>query len=112
MLLKHPVFNSLHLLLIPGLSLKRWLGLGILGLAAVGFGIVFALEISLGPGFHSVVGVISLRDASPTLRGGVFIAVGVSTAGAAVFGLVSSMAVVWLRRRSGHFLDSLYVERS
>lgn len=111
MLLKHPVFSSLHLLLVPGLSLKRWLCLGILGLAAVGVGVGFALEISLGPGFNSVVGVLSLRDASPIIRGGVFIAAGVSAAGVATFGLVSSLAVVWLRRRNGRFLDSLYVER-
>ena len=108
---KHPVASSLLLLLIPGLSLKRWLAMGAVGLAALAVGVVFALELSLGPGFHSFIGVLSLRDASPTIRGGVFIAVGVVVAGVAIFGLFSSMARVWLRRRHWRFLDSLYLER-
>ena len=109
--LKHPLAGSLLLLLIPGLSLKRWLAIGAVGLAAVSVGIVFALELSLGPGFHSFIGLLSLRDASPTIRGGVFIAVGVSVVAVGVFGLVSSLAGVWLRRRHWRFLDSLYLDR-
>jgi uncharacterized cofD-like protein len=109
--LRHPAVGSLLLLLIPGLSLKRWLALGAIGIAAVAIGIVFALKLSLGPGFHSFVGVLSLRDAPPTVRGGVFIAIGVVAAGAATAGLVASLAEVWLRKRHGRFLDSLYVER-
>ena len=110
-LLRQPIVNSLLLLLIPGLSLKRWLALGAFGVTAVAIGTVFALELSLGPGFHSIVGLVSLRDAPPTLRGGVFIAIGVVIAGAAGTGLVASLAAVWLRRRGSRFLDSLYVER-
>jgi uncharacterized cofD-like protein len=109
-LLRHPAANALLVLLTPGLSLKRWLALGLIGLAAISFGIVFALELSLAPRLHSALGVLSLRDASPALRGGIFIGVGVVAAGAAVSGLVNSLATVWLRRR-GFFLDSLYVER-
>lgn len=110
-LLKQPVVSSLLWLLIPGLSLKRWLAMGALGFTAVAIGIVFALELSLGPGFHSFIGVLSLRDAPPTIRGGVFIAVGVAVAGAATFSLAGSLAPVWLRRRNRRFLDSLYVEK-
>jgi uncharacterized cofD-like protein len=109
-LLRHPAASSALMLLMPGLSLKRWLALGLIGLAAISFGIVFALELSLAPRLHSALGVLSLRDASPALRGGIFIGVGVVAAGAAVSGLVNSLATVWLRRR-GFFLDSLYVER-
>ena len=110
-LLSHPLVSSLLLLLIPGLSLKRWLALGAIGFAAIAIGIVFALNLSLGPGFHSIVGVLSLRDAPPTVRGGVFIAIGVVAAGAATIGLVASLAAVWLRKSPWKFLDSLYVER-
>ena len=109
--LNHPLASSLLLLLIPGLSLKRWLAMGAVGLAAVAIGVVFALELSLGPGFQSFVGALSLRDASPTIRGGVFIAIGVAVAGVGTFGLFSSLARVWLRRRHWRFLDSLYLER-
>ena len=110
-LLRHPLVSSLLLLLIPGLSLKRWLVLGAIGLAAVAIGIVFALKLSLGPGFHTFVGVLSLRDAPPAVRGGVFIAIGVAATGIAAFGLAASLAAVWLRKRQWRFLDSLYVER-
>ena len=109
--LRQPLVSSLLLLLIPGLSLKRWLALGAIGLAAVAIGIVFALKLSLGPGFNTFIGVLSLRDAPPTVRGGVFIAIGVAAAGAATIGLVASLAAVWLRKRQSKFLDSLYVER-
>ncbi len=110
-LLRHPLVSSLLLLLIPGLSLKRWLVLGAIGLAAVAIGIVFALKLSLGPGFHTFVGVLSLRDVPPAVRGGVFIAIGVAATGIAAFGLAASLAAVWLRKRQWRFLDSLYVER-
>lgn len=110
-LLRTPMASSLLLLMVPGLSLKRWLVLGALGTAGVAFGIVFALDISLGPKFDSIVGAVSLRGANPAIRGGVFIAVGVLAAGAATIGLISSLAVVWLRRRHWHFLDSLYLDR-
>ena len=110
-LLRNPLVSSLLLLLIPGLSVKRWLALGAIGFAAVAIGIVFALKLSLGPGFHSFIGVLSLRDAPPTVRGGVFIAIGVAAAGAATIGLGASLAAVWLRKRHWRFLDSLYVER-
>ena len=110
-LLTHPIVSSLLLLMVPGLSLKRWLALGALGVTAVAFGVVFALEISLGPKFHSVVGLISLRDTNPTIRGGVVIALGIVAAGIETIGLVSSLAVVWLRRRHWRFLDSLYLDR-
>jgi uncharacterized cofD-like protein len=109
-LLRHPAASSALMLLMPGLSLKRWLALGLIGLAAISFGIVFALELSLAPRLQSALGVLSLPDASSAVRGGIYIGVGVAGAGAAVSGLVNSLATVWLRRR-GFFLDSLYVER-
>ncbi len=110
-LTNHGLSSSLLVLLIPGLSLKRWLALGAVGAGAIVLGIVFALELSLGPGFHSFVGVASLRDASPLIRGGVFIAVGVVGAAAALFRLSRSLTTVRSRRRHWPLLDSLYVER-
>ena len=85
--------------------------MGALGVAAVATGIVFALEVSLGPHFDSIVGVINPRNTDPTIPGGVFIGIGVLVAGIATTGLVSSLAVVWLHRRHWQFMDSLYVDR-
>ncbi len=110
-LLRHPATRFLLLLLMPGLSLKRWLCLGILGLAAVTSGVIFALELSLGPDFNSFIDTLSLRDAAPAVRGAVFVAVGVAAVGIAVSGLAASPAAARLRARRGNFLDSLYVER-
>ncbi len=110
-LAKHPLVTTLIILCIPGLSLKRWLALGGMGLAALSLGIVFALKLSLGPGFHSFVGTLSLRDAPPEVRGGVFIGIGLVGAAAAIIGLWRSTAGVRMRRRPRTLLDSLYLER-
>ena len=107
----HPLTTSLLILLIPGLSFKRWLALGALGLAALGLGIVFALELSVGPRFHSFVSTLTLRDVSPVLRGGIFIGLGVAAAAVGSFGLFRSLGALRARRRHWPLLDSLYVDR-
>ena len=110
-LLRHPVIRSLLLLLMPGLSLKRWLCLGTVGLAAITSGVIFALDLSIGPDFNAFVDALSLRNAAPAVRGGVFVAVGFAAVAVAVSGLAGSPAAVRMRERRGNFLDSLYVER-
>ena len=98
-------------LLIPGLSLKRWLGVGAIGLTLVALGVIFSLEISTGPTFVSFLESVSLRNESPFLRGGVFISIGAAGALIAVFGLVRSLGNVRRRTRNLPLFDSLYVER-
>ena len=98
-------------LLIPGLSLKRWLGVGAIGLAMVTMGVIFSLEISTGPTFVSFLESVSLRNESPFLRGGVFIGIGTVGALVAAFGLVRSLGNVRRNSRNLRFFDSLYVER-
>lgn len=98
-------------LLIPGLSLKRWLGIGVIGLALVTLGVVFALNISTGPTFISFLESVSLRNQSPYLRGGVFIGAGLSGAIVAAIGLSRSLSNARQRNRHWPILDSLYVER-
>lgn len=110
-LLRLRVVNSALFLVLPGLGLKRWIALGLLGMGAFGLGILFALEVPVGPRFQSLVGVVSMRDTAPTLRAGAFIGLGALFMGTAFIGLGSSIVVVWLRRRHLHFLDSLYLER-
>ena len=63
-------------LLTPGLSLKRWMGVGAFGIAFVTLGIVFSLKISTGPTFVSFLESVTLRNESPYLRGGTFIGIG------------------------------------
>ena len=97
--------------LIPGLSLKRWLGVGAIGLSMVTLGVIFSLEISTGPTFVSFLESVSLRNESPFLRGGVYIAIGIVGSLVALFGLVRSLRNVRRNSRNLRFFDSLYVER-
>ena len=98
-------------LLIPGISLKRWLAVGAIGVALIAIGIVFALKISTGPTLISVLESVSLRNQSPYLRGGVFIGMGLVGAFVAFLGLIRSLGQIENRTRNWPILDSLYVDR-
>jgi uncharacterized cofD-like protein len=104
-------YQYLLFLLIPGISLKRWLGVGAIGLALITVGVIFALGISTGPTFVSFLETVSLRNESPALRGGVFIGLGVVGALVAGIGLIRSMGTVRQRTRNLPFFESFYVER-
>ena len=98
-------------LLIPGLSLKRWLGMGSIGLAMITLGVIFSLKISTGPAFISFLESVTLRNESPYLRGGIFIGIGLTGALIASVGLVRSLGHVRRQARNMPFFDSLYVDR-
>ena len=98
-------------LLIPGLSLKRWLGSGAIGLAMVALGVIFALKISTGPTFISFLESVTLRNEPPYLRGAIFIGIGATGALISSVGLVRSLRHVRRHTRNLPFFDSLYVER-
>lgn len=98
-------------LLMPGISLKRWVGVGTIGLALIALGVIFSLKISTGPIFISFLESISLRNESLYLRGGVFIGLGVIGTSIASIGLIRSLGKVRQNTRNLPFFDSLYVER-
>ena len=98
-------------LMIPGISLKRWLAVGAIGLVLIAIGVIFALKISTGPTLISFLESVSLRNESPFLRGSVFIGIGVVGAVIAGLGLTRSLGQVGQRTRHWPILDSLYVER-
>ena len=98
-------------LLIPGISLKRWFGVGAIGFALIAIGIIFALKISTGPTLISFLETVSLRDQSPYLRGGLFIGMGLVGAFIAFLGLTRSLGHIENRTRNWPILDSLYVDR-
>ena len=98
-------------LLIPGISLKRWLGVGAISLALITLGVIFSLKISTGPTFISFLESVTLRNESPYLRGSVFIGVGVVGALIAGIGLIRSLGTVRQSARNLPFFDSLYVDR-
>jgi len=98
-------------LLIPGLSLKRWLGVGAIGLVMVVLGIIVSLKISTGPTFISFLESVSLHKESAYLRGGIFIGIGLIGTLIAGVGLARSLGHVRRQARNLPFFDSLYVER-
>ena len=98
-------------LMMPGISLKRWLAVGAIGLALVTLGVIFTLKISTGPTLISFLESASLRNESPYLRGSIFIGIGVLGAAVAGFGLTRSLGQVGRRTSHWPILDSLYVER-
>lgn len=98
-------------LMIPGLSIKRWLAVGVVGLFALTLGVIFTLEISTGPASISFLESVSLRHQSPYLRGGLFIGVGLLGALVAGVGLIRSLSQIGNRSKHWSILDSLYVER-
>lgn len=110
-------FTSRHIgrafliLLVPGISLKRWLALGALGTLCIALGIIFALRISLWPGFTSLAEIVSLRGEPSIVRASVFIGFGIIVAAAASICLGRSLMVLPTRRRHWRFWDSLYIER-
>jgi uncharacterized cofD-like protein len=74
-------------------------------------GVAFTFRFPVGPSFFSFVGVASLRDAPSVVRGGFFVALGVTSLGFAAYKLYSSMRNLRPRRSRLGLLDSLYVER-
>ena len=110
-LYNYRLINSLLVLAIPGIYLKRWLALGGLGVTAISLGVIFAFKVSLGPGLHSFLATLSLSDAPTVVRSGVFIGGGIIFAAAAAFKVSSSLAGARGRRRHWPLLESLYVDR-
>jgi len=98
-------------LLVPGISLKRWLGVGAIALASITLGVIFSLNISTGPAFISFLEFATLRNESPYLRGAIFIGIGVVGAMIAAVGFIRSMGNVRQGSRNLSFFDSLYVDR-
>lgn len=85
--------------------------MGGFGTIAVVLGVLFAFEVSLAPGFHSIVGTLSLKFAPTPIRSGVFIGLGALFAGSALVKLLMSLGSARGLRRHWSLLDSLYVGR-
>ena len=111
MILPRSNLRRLSWLLIPGLSLKRWIGIGAIGLLSITVGILFAQEIPTASAFISFLQRISLMDEAPFLRGAVFVGIGVVVTLIAASGLARSLGGIQRGNRQGSLLDSLYVQR-
>ena len=106
-----PLTTRILVLLSLGVSLKRWLVIGGFGLLATGLGILYALQVSLGPSLDSLVAALSLRETPNELRGGVFIAVGLALSVLAAYMLNKTLSSARSRRRHGPLIYSLYIDQ-
>ena len=98
-------------LLIPGLSLKRWVGIGVIGVLLITLGVLFVQEIPTGSSFVSFFRYVSLHGETPLLRGAVFIGLGAVVVSIAVYGLARSLGSLSRENRQGSLLEALYVRR-
>ena len=99
-------YQYLLFLLIPGISLKRWLGVGAIGFALITIGVIFAVGISTGPTFISFLESVSLRNESPMFRGVIFIGLGVVGTLVASIGLIRSLGSGRQKTRNLPFFES------
>ena len=106
-----PLTTRVLALLTPGIFLKRWLIAGGFGLVFLCLGILFALEVSLGPKLDALIGAFSLRGAPSELRGGAFIAGGGVLSVFAAYMALRTLSGARSRGRDLPLIHSLYVDR-
>jgi uncharacterized cofD-like protein len=106
--------RSLLKWLYPGMHIKRWLGLLMLGVAIMGLGIAYMLrELYVGVEFPGVFYYLTLQFFPRYVRGILFIAISTSLILFAVWNLNQSLlsAVMGTRRHEGKMVDLVYNAR-
>lgn len=106
-----PLTTRILVLLTPGISLKRWLIIGGLGLGAICLGVLLALQVPLGSGLDSLAGALGPRGTHSLLRGGICIVVGTVLTALAAYMLNRTLSNARSRRRHRAFIDSIYIDR-
>ena len=108
---RSPTLRRIRLFLYPGIGIKRWLAVGVVGVLLVALGIAFAVSVSL---------TNSIVEAGRTLtfggfltgvqRGAVFGLVGLAISGLSVYMLYQRVAF-GVRYRQGGVIENLSSER-
>ena len=73
--------KRVKILLWPGLGLKRWVALFLIGFALFGLGMSFSLGVGVSPKLMPVLRTLTLSGYSSQLRGIVFVALGTGMVG-------------------------------
>lgn len=99
-------------LLKPGLDLKRWVALIVLGMVFLVLGVAFIAQVALGDRVLAVLRTISLAQLPPLMRGSIFLIASLVVIGVAGWRLYRSLSRV---QRQGpmrtNLLNELYVQR-
>ncbi len=99
-------------LLKPGLGLKRWLALIVLGLVFLVLGIAFTAQVALSDRVLAVLRTISLAQLTPLMRGAIFLVASLMVMSVAGWRLYISLSQLRRKRPMGtNLLDELYVQR-
>src|SRR5689334_19757727 len=103
-------FNDLAKWSLPGMHVKRWLGLLVLGLTFVALGFAFLLvQIYRTQPFPEWVRYATLQDIDRGWRGALFLITGIGVIGAAIVQLNRSlMRAVQPPYESGRLVDMVY----
>jgi len=91
--------QRVKILLRPGVGLKRWSLLLLLGLALFGLGIGFGMGAPVSPRVMPVLKALTLSGLPPLVRGGVFVLLGSVLGGLALFQTYRVLAAGAIRGR-------------
>ena len=91
--------RRIRIMLQPGLGLKRWLALLVLGLALISLGVGFLMAVSISPVALPALRFLTLAAFPPLLRGAVFILTGAGLGGVAVYQMYRWVVVGTSQRR-------------
>ena len=77
--------HRLNALLSPGIGIKRWLAIFVLGLLLFGLGVGFAMAAPLNQKILPILRAITFGEQTPFVRGGIFILMGLVLVAFALF---------------------------
>ena len=108
---RHPTLRRIRLFLYPGIGIKRWLAVGVLGLLLVALGIAFAVSVSLTTTIVEVGRALTFGGTLTGIqRGAIFGAVGLVLSGIAAYMLYQRI-VFGARYRQGDIIENLSSDR-
>jgi uncharacterized cofD-like protein len=105
--------KELPKLLQPGMEIKRWLLLGLLGMVLASLGIVYIfVHIYRVQPFPEVAGVLTLQFIERPIRGAMFVVLGLLTIAVAMLKLSQSLLRPFMHPSTGSVVDTIYNYRS
>ena len=107
----HPTLRRIRLFLYPGIGIKRWLAVGVLGLLLVALGIAFAVSVSLTTTIVEVGRTLTFGGTLTGIeRGAIFGAVGLVISGISAY-MLYQRVVFGARYRQGDIIENLSSDR-
>ena len=106
-----PLSIRILVFLTPGISLKRWMIVGGLGLLSICLGVLFAVQVLLSPILDPMTATLNLEGNNSVLKGGTFVATGMVLTALAAHMLNRTLSNSRRRRSYLPLIDSIYIDR-